>query len=137
MSDPNLTKEIAEARGEADALGLMVVEMGRDLDAIEAADRIRGMALSKVRGDWAHLSQRVHALSNKFVELQERHMTVVEGPPPPAEPLSPPPIATEVYTRSECHFSYCPHETRCRASMASGGAACLFPAPPVVNKERP
>jgi hypothetical protein len=99
MTDPTLTKEIGAAVEESgeivvgtDGLAAMVTEMGKDISAIEAVDRVRAMALSKVRSDWEYIQsrihsmdERVHRIANRFLRLQERHFTVVEGEPPAAE----------------------------------------------------
>lgn len=85
MTDPTLSKEIGAALIEAQTLAATVDGMGADLEALRGNDRVREMALHKLRGDWEFVKDRVHELANRFFQLQERHLTVVEGPPPPAE----------------------------------------------------
>lgn len=100
MTDPTLAAEIAAARTENEQakvetarIAAALEEMSKDLDAIKASDRVRAAALVKVRADWDFLKDRLHdsadrqhRLANRFVELQERHLSLVEGPPPPTEP---------------------------------------------------
>lgn len=99
MSDPSLSAEIAAAVDDAAALLIMLEEHGKDISALkatdrvrEAAERVREMALAKIGNDWDHLKDRIHDLSNRFIRLQERHLTIVEGPPPP--PTAPTPEKT-------------------------------------------
>ena len=99
MTDPTLLAELAKsraetekARAETDATMSKLDELEDDLEAVKSADRVRAMALGKLRADWEYLKDRLHEvadklhkLANRYVELQERHLILVEGAPPPAE----------------------------------------------------